>query len=46
MSLSGERGHLAFSCFVQQSHMAGLNAADIERKVLEVLGVGVIGLRA
>ena len=44
MSLSGERGHLAFSCFVQQSHMAGLNAADIERKVLEVLGV--IGLRA
>ena len=26
--------------------MAGLNAADIERKVLEVLGVGVIGLRA
>ena len=27
-------------------HMAGLNAADIERKVLEVLGVGVIGLRA
>ena len=27
-------------------HMAGLNAADIERKVLEVLGVGVIGMRA
>ena len=26
--------------------MAGLNAVDIERKVLEVLGVGVIGLRA
>ena len=26
--------------------MAGLNAGDIERKVLEVLGVGVIGLRA
>jgi 1-deoxy-D-xylulose-5-phosphate synthase len=25
---------------------AGLNAADIERKVLEVLGVGVIGMRA
>ena len=43
MSLSGERGHLAFSCFVQQSHMAGLNGADIERKVLEV---GVIGLMA
>ena len=43
MSLSGESDYLAFSCFVQQSHMAGLNAADIERKVLEV---GVIGLRA
>ena len=26
--------------------MAGLNADDIERKVLEVLGVGVIGMRA
>ena len=38
--------------FIDQSspadmyHLAGLNAADIERKVLEVLGVGVIGLRA
>ena len=26
--------------------MAGLNASDIEAKVLEVLGVGVIGKRA
>jgi len=26
--------------------VAGLNAADIERKVLDVLGVGVIGKRA
>jgi 1-deoxy-D-xylulose-5-phosphate synthase len=26
--------------------MAGLNAADIEAKVLEVLGVSVIGKRA
>ncbi len=27
-------------------HAAGLNAADIERKVLDVLGIGMIGLRA
>ena len=31
---------------VDMYQAAGLNAADIERKVLEVLGVGVIGLRA
>ena len=31
---------------VDMYHMAGLNAVDIERKVLEVLGVGVIGMRA
>ena len=31
---------------VDMYHMAGLTAGDIERKVLEVLGVGVIGLRA